>query len=68
MNTREEKLLLDIKKLASDSLIKEINTLKRKLKAMELSRNDWRESANRYQRELLDERNKCKQMKRENWI
>lgn len=58
MIVREEKLILELKKLASQTMIREITTLNRKLKKMEESRDEWREAAMRYQKQLLEQKRK----------
>jgi hypothetical protein len=55
--TREEKLLDSIKALADETVRRELDSLKRKFKKLEESRNEWREAANRYQRQLLEKNN-----------
>ncbi|CAB5144458.1 hypothetical protein UFOVP147_13 [uncultured Caudovirales phage] len=58
MTSREEKIFTDIKKLANYDMVRNIAVLKRKLKAMEESRNEWREAAQRYQKTIIELKNK----------
>lgn len=55
--TQEERLLANLRALMSAESQREIALLKRKLKKVEESRNVWKETALRYQKNLI-ERNK----------
>lgn len=58
MLTRDEVLLATVKKLASVAMTREITTLKRKLKEVTAARDDYRETAQRYQRQIIELKSK----------
>lgn len=54
--TKEEALLLQLRELVQNSIKNELAALERKLKAARQSRDQWKEVANRYQKQLIEER------------
>lgn len=61
MNSREEALLLELRKLVRNNVANEITQLERKLKAAREQRDKWHEAATRYRKQLLEERKKREQ-------
>lgn len=58
MTNREEELLADIKRVTQECMRKEIATMKKKMRELEHSRDDWKSRALDYRKQLIEIRSK----------
>lgn len=54
MNTRDKKLLESLRKIVGPELYREIVQLRKRVRALEAQRDEWKERALRYRKQYLD--------------